>query len=529
MKTKQTALLRGIHRGFAAVQAVRKTASITLTALTLLLFALPAGVQAAAVVTTLAGTAAVTGSADGTGSAARFNYPTGVAVDSSGNVYVADLSNNTIRKVTPGGVVTTLAGTAAVTGSADGTGSAARFYYPSGVAVDSSGNVYVADQFNHTIRKVTPGGVVTTLAGTAGVDGSVDGTGSAASFKRPQGVAVDSSGNVYVADYYNHTIRKVTPSGVVTTLAGTAGDGRNLDGTGSAARFKYPYGVAVDSSGNVYVGDTSNHTIRKVTFVFDTFAVVQKGDAAAGLADAKFVSFGNPAMNSENHTAFYGTITGTTPAATTALMGKTKGIWADDNTGTRQLIIRVGDNAAGTTSAVFSAMGDPVYNENEEIAFKGTLKVGVGGVTSTPALTANNIGIWSNTGGTLHLVAQRAGEAPGCPDATFASFTSLVLPDQGGVVMLANLNSGTVSLPGPGGVIPSNNIGIWAVDTAGDLQLIVRKGDTLNGKVITALSFLPAAAGVSGQSRSFSQTTGDLLYKATFADSSTGIYKVVFP
>ena len=124
IKTKQTALLRGIHRGFAAVQAVRKTASITLAALTLLLFALPAGVQAA-IVTTLAGTAGGHGSADGTGSAASFFNPAGVAVDSSGNVYVADISNHTIRKVTPGGVVTTLAGTALAGGSVDGTGSAA--------------------------------------------------------------------------------------------------------------------------------------------------------------------------------------------------------------------------------------------------------------------------------------------------------------------------------------------------------------------------------------------------------------------
>ena len=152
-------------------------------------------------------------------------------------------------------------------------------------------------------------------------------------------------------------------------------------------------------------------------------------------------------------------------------------------------------------------------------------------MTSLPALTANNIGIWSNTGGTLHLVARRGAQAPGCPaGATFSTFTSTVLPDQGGVVMLANLNSGTVALPGPGGVIPSNNIGIWAVDTAGALQLIVRKGDTLDGKVITALSFLAMpAAGVGGQSRNFSQSTGDLLYKATFVGGSTGIYKVVFP
>ncbi|MGA2866576.1 MAG: SBBP repeat-containing protein [Verrucomicrobiota bacterium] len=226
------------------------------------------------VVTTLAGLAGSrAGSADGTGSAARFNYPEGVAVDSAANVYVADTHNQMIRKVTPGGVVTTLAGNAsivnqwgdAIGGYADGTGSAARFDYPNGLAVDSAGNVYVADTSNHTIRKVTPAGVVTTLAGQAGGSGSADGTGSAARFNWLSGVAADSAGNVYVADYGNNTIRKVTPGGVVTTLAGLAGSSGSADGTGSAARFYAPWGVAVDSAGNVYVADYGNYTIRKVT------------------------------------------------------------------------------------------------------------------------------------------------------------------------------------------------------------------------------------------------------------------------
>src|SRR5207245_2370200 len=184
--------------------------------------------------TTLAGAASI-GSADGTGSAARFYFPTGVATDSSANVYVADQYNHTIRKITPAGVVTTLAGLAGNPGRGDGTGSAARFNYPSGVATDSSGNVYVADPYNHTIRKITPAGVVTTLAGLAENPGSADGTGSAARFSAPWGVATDSSGNVYVADTFNYTIRKITPAGVVTTLAGLAGNPGTHDGTGRAA------------------------------------------------------------------------------------------------------------------------------------------------------------------------------------------------------------------------------------------------------------------------------------------------------
>src|SRR2546422_1043574 len=169
---------------------------------------------------TLRAVAAAPGRAAGAGRAARFNNPHGVATDSSGNVYVADWGNNTIRKITPAGVVTTLAGLAGSPGSADGTGSAARFYGPTGVATDSSGNVYVADYYNNTIRKITPAGVATTLAVLGGIRGSAGGTRCPAPFFGRSGVATDSSGNVYVADSGNNTIRKITPAGVVTTLAG---------------------------------------------------------------------------------------------------------------------------------------------------------------------------------------------------------------------------------------------------------------------------------------------------------------------
>ena len=162
-----------------------------------------------AVVSTLAGAAGSIGSADGPAGVARFNNPFGVAVDAAGTVYVADASNQTIRKITPAGAVSTLAGTAGSAGSADGTGAAARFSNPSGVAVDAAGAVYVADTNNHTIRKISLAGAVSTLAGTAGIFGSANGTGAAARFNNPSGVAVDAAGAVYVADRNSQTIRVI--------------------------------------------------------------------------------------------------------------------------------------------------------------------------------------------------------------------------------------------------------------------------------------------------------------------------------
>jgi sugar lactone lactonase YvrE len=212
------------------------------------------------VVGTLAGSAKQ-GYADGTGTEVQFNWPFGVAVDSKDNVYVADTGNHRIRKISPAGVVSTLAGSGEE-GYADGAGTEAQFYYPADVAVDRKGNIYVATG-NHRIRKITPAGVVTTLAGT-GDEGYADGAGTEAQFGSLNGVTVDGRGNVYVADLDNHRIRKITPAGVVTTLAGN-GDEGYADGTGTEAQFNQPFGVAVDGKGNVYVADTGNHRIRKIS------------------------------------------------------------------------------------------------------------------------------------------------------------------------------------------------------------------------------------------------------------------------
>ena len=249
-------------------------------------------ITAGGVVTTLAGTPGVAGSADGTGLAAQIRYPQGIAVDTAGNLFVADTGNFTIRKITPAGAVTTLAGTPSVSGSADGSGAAAQFNQPYGIAADTAGNLFLADTFNNTIRKITPAGAVTTLAGTPGVSGRADGSGAAAQFNRPFGITADTAGNLFLADTYNNTIRKITPAGAVTTLAGTPGVSGSADGSGLAAQFSYPQGIAADTAGNLFVADTGNFTIRKITpaGVVTTLAgtPVVKGSADGSGAAALF-------------------------------------------------------------------------------------------------------------------------------------------------------------------------------------------------------------------------------------------------
>ena len=181
-----------------------------------------------------------------TGNSIRFNNPQGVAVDGNGNVYVADTGNHTIRKIMPDGVATIVAGSPGISGSTDGIGNGARFNEPNGVAVDINGNLYVVDTGNHTIRKITPAGVVTTIAGSPGVSGSTDGPGRFARFNSPRGLAVDGNGNVYVVDQWNHTIRKISPAGDVITFAGSPGISGSADGNGNDARFDLPFCIAVD-------------------------------------------------------------------------------------------------------------------------------------------------------------------------------------------------------------------------------------------------------------------------------------------
>jgi sugar lactone lactonase YvrE len=238
-----------------------------------------------ALVSTLAGSGAQGKDNHGNGALASFNFPYGVAVDGSANVYVADTYNHLIRRITPQGDVTTLAGSgnAAFT---DGKGASASFNVPRGVAADGGGNVYVADTFNHRIRRITPQRDVTTLAGS-GNNAFTDGQGASASFDSPRGVAADGGGNVYVADTFNRRIRRITPQGDVTTLAGS-GNAAFADGKGASASFNVPRGVAVDGGGNVYVADTYNHRIRRITPQGDVTTLAGSGNQ--GFADGKGAS-----------------------------------------------------------------------------------------------------------------------------------------------------------------------------------------------------------------------------------------------
>jgi len=217
------------------------------------------------VATTFAGSVGAIGSQDGAGNAARFNTPTRLEADADGTLYVTDTGNSLIRRISAAGAVTTLAGAAGQCGSADGDARNARFCSPQGIALDRQGNLYVADTLNHTIRRIDRANVVTTIAGAAGSCGSSDGRGNAARFCEPQDIEVDNAGYVYVADTGNSTIREIAPNGEVRTIAGAAGQCGSADGIEGGARLCRPAGLALDGNGSLFVADTGNGTIRRIS------------------------------------------------------------------------------------------------------------------------------------------------------------------------------------------------------------------------------------------------------------------------
>jgi DNA-binding beta-propeller fold protein YncE len=241
-------------------------------------------------VTTFAGSGKG-GYADGTGTEAQFAGPEGLAFDKAGNLYVADRGNNLIRKISSQGEVTTFAGSGEE-GYANGTGTEVQFAGPQGLAFDGTGNLYVADWLNHRIRKISPKGEVTTFAGS-GEEGYANGTGTEAQFAGPEGLAFDEAGNLYVADRGNNLIRKISTKREVTTFAGSGEEGY-ADGTGTEAQFAWLRSLAFDRAGNLYAADQGNDLIRKISPQGEV--TIFAGSGKRGYADGTgaVAQFNNP-------------------------------------------------------------------------------------------------------------------------------------------------------------------------------------------------------------------------------------------
>ncbi len=395
------------------------------------------------VVTTFAGTQGAIGSADGNGAAANFNFPTGVAVDSGGTVYVADYGNHVIRRITSSGDVTTLAGSAGSEGSADGTGSSARFSFPRNVAVDNAGNVYVADTGNNTIRKISPGGTVQTLAGSAGVTGTTDGIGGSARFNAPAGITVDSASNVYVCDSTSSTIRMITIAGVVTTIGGTPNAASNVDGDGAAARFDHPIGIAVDGAGNLYIADTRNQTIRRGS-----------------------TSSGSPVPGGPGTTG--GTSGGTGPGGISG-NGGTSGP-GGTNTGSGFLLKPVGLANNPTAGGIYVA--DTSNNSIKAIANDGTVTVFAG--KDGTAGSADGTGSAASFNGPTGLVIDASGNLYVCDtgNGTIRKITSAgVVTTLAGSASIRGNQDGTgsaASFMSPTGIAMNSATDLFVTDSAND-------------------------------------------------------------
>jgi len=527
------------------------------------------------------------GSANGTGPAAMFSYPSGVAADASGNLYVADYLNCTIRKIAPVGIVTTLAGTAGIIGSADGTGPAAQFAYPSNLAVDSAGNVYVSDSGNNTIREITPYGVVTTLAGTPGVYGSMNATGPAASFMSVNGIGVDASGNVYVADLVNDTIRMITSEGVVTTFAGATGDptqlnepygvavdgsgnvyvtdigdytvkmispagvisplaglsgtGGSQNGTGTGATFSSPLGIALDSSGNLYVADNGNFLIREIMpgGVVSTFAgnVGVSGDTN-GSSQATFGSPYGVAVDSSGNVyvgdASNNLIRAITPAGDVSTLAGMVSYGSSDGKGDMASFGYVGEMAVDGTGNVY--VWDSGVSAIRKITPAGVVTT-LSGI-SIPAFTVDNAGdlYYIGTGGVDMMTPAGVVTQIGGNQNLFVDPVGMAL-DGGGNVYLANGLGNNILKITPAGattVLADSSSGLgWMISVAVDSTGNVYAADWLNQVIrkITptgTVSILAGQLGVSGEIDGPAAAATFILPTAVAVDSADNVYVVCY-
>jgi sugar lactone lactonase YvrE len=489
------------------------------------------------VVTTFAGLGGVSGTADGTGTAARFNGPAALAIDSAGNFFVTDSGNNTIRKITPSGVVTTFAGQAGVAGGNDGPAASATFFTPNGIVINGAGTMYIADQTNNTIRAISTGGTVSTLAGSPGLGGSADGTGSAARFSNPTGLALDSAGTIYVADNVNNKIRTVTPGGVVTTLAGT-GAGGFANGPANTAVFSQPNGVAVDGSGNVFVADSNNSVIREISGGFvTTFA----GALGPGNNDG-------PAA-----TAHFNLPTGVTIAPSGNFYV------ADSNNSTIRVIspsllvsTLAGSPAAGTTDGTGSAA---LFDFPQGIALDASgnayvadtnadtiRKITPSGVVTTIAGSPYMFGNTDGTGSTATFAAMRyiASDSAGnifVPN-TLAHTIRKITPS-GVVTTIAGIPFSPGSTDGPGTVARFRQPRGIAVDPSGNLYVADSNNDTIRkidqANVVTTLAGSPGQFGTAdgvGSAARFAAPRGvaiDSQGNLFVADQGSGVIRKVTP
>ncbi len=435
-------------------------------------------------VTTIAGSAGLSGSTDGTGSAARFLDPTGIATDGT-NLFVADFSNHTIRKIVIStGVVTTIAGSAGLSGSTDGTGTAARFNNPHTIATDGT-NLFVTDSTNHTIRKIVIStGAVTTITGSAGLSGATDGTGTAARFYTPRGITTDGT-NLFVADSWNNTIRKIVISTrMVSTIAGTAGSSGSTDGTGTAARFDTPNNLTTDGT-NVFVADSFNNTIRKIVISTGAVTTIAGSAGLSGSTDGtgSAARFDHPDGITISGTNLYATDYNNHTIRKIQIGGASTDTTAPSNTTSANLFINSGATSTSSTTVTLSISASD--------------SVGVTGYY----ITGNSTGI-----------------TPTTPTATAAGWTA--------VTSTTSYSNTTASYTFTGAYTSGTTVYVyvWFKDTAGNVSAVKSDSITYSPTDVTAPSNTTLTNFISSGALSTSLTSVALSISATDGVGVTGYY-----